>query len=261
MFSTTIFRQTVRSNFKLWIIFTIIMSALNAVLIAVFDPSTINSMSEMVKGTPLESLLQSTTFLGMLTQTFYSLHGVILPLVFIIMTANSLIASQVDRGSMAYLLSTPTKRSTVVMTQATYLIVSIFTMIVIITTTGFAFIHLFQQDLDFSNKDYLILNVGLFLLMFATSGISFLFSCLFNLSKNSLALGAGIPLAFFLFKLMSTVDSSLENLKYLTINALFDTEAILNGDGYLIQLTLLAVIGIILYIISIKIFKDKDLPL
>ena len=110
MLSKTIYKQTLKSNFKLWLIFTLIMSVLNAVLIAVFEPSTISGMADMVKGTPLESMLQNSTFLGMLAQTFFSLHGVILPLVFIIMTANSLVASQVDRGSMAYLLSTPTKR-------------------------------------------------------------------------------------------------------------------------------------------------------
>lgn len=36
-----------------------------------------------------------------------------------------LVASQVDKGSIAYLLSTPIKRTTVVRTQALYLITAI----------------------------------------------------------------------------------------------------------------------------------------
>ena len=115
------------------------------------------------------------------------------------MTANSLIAAQVDRGSMAYLLSTPTKRSTVVLTQAVYLIVALIVMLAIATLVGVLSIQTFQSDADISISDFLMLNLGLFLLMFATSGISFLFSCIFNLSKNSIAFGAGIPIAFFLF--------------------------------------------------------------
>jgi ABC-2 type transport system permease protein len=261
MISTTIFKQTLKENLKLWLIFTIILCSLNAVLIAVFDPSTINGMSEMVKGTPLENMLAQTTFLGMLAQTFYSLHGVLLPLIYIMMTANSLIASKVDRGSMAYLLSTPTRRSTVVFTQAIYLVSAIVVMFIILTGIGVASVHIFQGDIDYSTKDYVLLNVGLFLLMFAISSISFLFSCLFNLSKNSLALGAGIPLAFFLFHLISQVDSSLEALKYVSLNALFDTTAILNGEGYVLQFIILAAIGVALYITSIRIFKYKDLPL
>ena len=177
------------------------------------------------------------------------------------MTANSLIASQVDRGSMAYLLSTPTKRSVVVGTQAAYLITSIIVMFAIVTMIGVATIHIFQSDADVNISDFLLLNLGLFLLMFATSGISFLFSCIFNLSKNSLAFGAGIPLAFFLFQLMGEVSESLEAIKYISLNTLFDTAAILNGNGYIIQFVILAVVGIILYTIGIRIFQQKDLPL
>ena len=81
MLNTIIFKQTFKSNSKLWLIFTIIMSVLSAVLIAVFEASTISGVSDIVKGTPLESMLQNTTFLGMLAQTFFSLHGVILPLI------------------------------------------------------------------------------------------------------------------------------------------------------------------------------------
>ena len=109
----------------------------------------------------------------MLSQTFYSLQGVILPLIFIIITASNLIVSQVDRGSMAYLLSTPTKRSEVVRTQAAYLISSLIVMFLIMTIVGVISINIFQSGLDVDMADYLTLNLGLFLLMFVTSGISF----------------------------------------------------------------------------------------
>ena len=69
-------------------------------------------------------------------------------------------------------------------------------MFAIVAIVGVVAIKIFQGDTDVSISDYLILNLGLLILMFATSGISFLFSCVFNLSKNSLAFGAGIPLAF-----------------------------------------------------------------
>jgi ABC-2 type transport system permease protein len=261
MLSKPIFKQTLKANLKLWLIFTLIMTVFHVVLIAVFNPSTISDMSGLVKDTPLASLLGEATFLGMLSNTFYGIQGVLLPVVFIIMTANSLVASQVDRGSMAYILSTPTKRSTVVYTQAAYLIGSLFLMMLIITAAGLISINVFQGDIDVSRTDYLMLNLGLFLLMLATSGISFFFSCVFNLTKNSLAWGAGLPMAFFLLKLMGDVDSSLEKLKYISMNALFDTQKILSGGNYALQFTALAVIGIVLYILGVRVFKQKDLPL
>ncbi|OXM16361.1 ABC transporter permease [Paenibacillus herberti] len=261
MLSKAIFKQTLKSNIKLWLIFTVIMTVLHVLLIVVFNPSTISDMSGLVKDTPLASLLGEATFLGMLSNTFYGIHGILLPIVFIIMTANSLIASQVDRGSMAYLLSTPTKRSTVVLTQATYLITSLLLMILIVTVAGFISIQTFQGDTQISLSNYFALNIGLFLLMFATSGISFFFSCVFNLTKNSLAWGAGLPMAFFLLKLMGDVDSSLEKLKYISMNSLFNTDAVLHGENYTIQYVALAVVGIILYMLSLRVFKQKDLPL
>jgi ABC-2 type transport system permease protein len=261
MLSSPIFKQTLKANFKLWLVFTAIMTILHIALIAVFDPSTISDMADMVKDTPLAGLLGEATFLGMLANTFYGIQGILLPIIFIIMTANSLVATQVDKGSMAYLLSTPTKRSTVVLTQATYLIASLIMMIMIITLVGFASIPIFQGDIDINMIDYLMLNLGLFLLMFATSSISFFFSCVFNLSKYSLTWGAGVPMAFFLLHLMGDVDSSLEGLKYVSMNTLFDRQAILSGGNYSVQFVALAVIGIVLYTLGIRVFKQKDLPL
>lgn len=261
MFSSTIFKQTLKSNLKLWSIFTVITSVMLAAMIAVFEPTTISGVTDMMKDTALSSMLQNTTFNGMLASTFYSIHGVLLPLVFIIMTANSLIALQIDRGSMAYLLSTPTKRSTVVRTQALYLITSLVAMFVIVTGVGLGAIQIFQTDADIDISTFLLLNTGLFLLMFATSGISFFFSCLFNLSKNSLALGAGIPIAFFLFLLMAQFSESLEGLKYISMNTLFNTDAILNGDSVITPFLILTGIGVILYGLGIRVFQQKDLPL
>lgn len=457
MFNKTIFKQTFKSNFKIWLIITAVLCLMNVAIIGVFDPKTITSMTDMVKDTPLANMLEDTSFIGMLSQTFYTLHGIILPLIYIIITANSLIVSQVDRGSMAYLLSTPIKRSKVVGTQVIYFITALFTMILITTIVGFISIQAFHggvwgkeytadveavsevlnldkadidndltvilddedalkegakarnldeeaytaylnlkitnnaykaaadimdvdedeisedpsiikendkalteaakvmgmdkaeydiyldkiamekelsdkqsnemQDkifkgisaasqvldieendlasdmgkiksnnealdaavkdseipeemfitiinnqiaanevslddgIEFSIHDYIMLKLGLFLLMFATSSTSFIFSCIFNLSKNYMALGGGIPVAFFLFSMMAQVSEDLEVLKYFTLNSLFDTHAILNGGDYMLGFIALAAIGIVLYGIGVYVFKEKDLPL
>ncbi|GHU71897.1 hypothetical protein AGMMS49992_06740 [Clostridia bacterium] len=440
MFSKTIFKQTLRSNWKLWLVFTAIMAAMSALVIGVYDPKMIQSMMDMVKDMPgIADMMGDrmggmTSLLGMLGQSFYGMQGVILSLIFVIMTGNSLVASQVDRGSMAYLLSTPIKRTKVVRTQALYLITSVLCMFLVITIVGLSTVQIahhglwgseytedvkaaatvLKQDnetvsndlalilnnetalkaraeargidldvytlylnqklagdndsggvnlqtmpadqmpaelmkdmqtkfmagimaaaevldvdagdlatdmgkikadpaalaaaskaaalipsamfpagtpediidaqnetafltiintqlagneinldkgIDFSVKDYLMLNLGAFLLMFALASISFLFSCVFNLSKNSLALGAGIPVAFFIFQIMSQVGSSLENFKYLSLNTLFAPGDITGGGTYWPQFTILAVLGVVLYAVGIKVFKEKDLPL
>lgn len=457
MFNKTIFKQTFKANFKIWFIITMVLILMNTAIIGVFDPETITSMTDMIKDTPLANMLQDTSFLGMLSQTLYSIQGIILSLIFIISVGSSLIVSQVDRGSMAYLLSTPIKRTELVITQVVYFITSIFMMILLLTISGLIAVQAFhggiwekgytkdikatsivlnvdkdevaddltlilnnedaikagaeardidedvykaylnlkitdnayeaaaeimnidiseiskdpsiiksndealiaaakimgmnkavysayldkvlyekaemskianetqekifiglsaasevldveESDLasdmgqlksndealnaaveasgipkemfiqiinnqiasnnlaadngiDFDVNDYVMINLGLFLLMFATSGITFMFSCIFNTSKNYMAFGAGIPLAFFLFHMMAQVSDSLEGLKYLSLNTLFDTQAILNGDNYIFKFIILAVVGIVFYVSGMIVFKEKDLPL
>ena len=463
MFSKTIFKQTLRQNWKLWAIFTALTAAISAVFIAVFDPRMIQRMVDMMSDMPgLGDMIRTQigdqlTLVGMIGNTFYEMPGFILPLVFVIITANSLIAAQVDRGSMAYTLSTPIKRVKVVSTQALYMITSVFCMFLVVTIVGLGTVQLahsglwgdkytpdvvaasetlniskvdlskdlnqilsnseavksgahargidedvytaylnlklteksheaaaeilgvdvgvveadlsliknneaalsaaagvmgmepmiygavldqaiaqgnasteqsnemqekliagltaaaeqldmeasdlatnmgkiknspsalsamvsasgmpepmvigiinqqlasdeigFDIGIDFSVKDYLNLNLGIFLLMFAISSISFLFSCIFNLTKNSLALGAGIPIASFIFQIMASASSDLDNLKYLSLNTLFDRSAITGGGTFIPQFIVLAAMGAALYFIGIKVFKAKDLPL
>jgi len=118
-----------------------------------------------------------------------------------------------------------------------------------------------DRGVDFNVGEYLTLNFGVFLLMFAIGSISFLFSCVFNLTKNSLALGAGIPIGFLIMEIMSQAGSDLEVLRFFSLNTLFDPSAVTGGGTFVLQYIALAVIGIVLYVTSITVFKKKDLPL
>lgn len=261
MFSFAIFKQTLKANMKMLIVVTIATSLMLLAMIAVFDASTIKSLGSTLGSTGLIHSSVVDPFLSMLGSTFFSIQGVLLPVIFIVLTANGLLAAQVDKGSMAYLLSTPTKRTTIVRTQGMFLILSLIFMFAVVTGVGIMGIHQFQSGIDIDMTKYYQLILGLFLLMFATSGISFFASSLFNLSKNSLLLGAGLPVAFFLLHLMATASSSLDFLKYFTLNSLFDTTAVLQGDNIVRNFSILGVIGLVFYFSSLFVFDKKDLPL
>jgi len=152
MFSMPIFKQTLKANYKLWIIFTAILCVMSTVTIAVFDPKMISTMMDFIKDTPMADLAGDqfagmTSLLGMLSQQFYQMLAVILPMIYIIITSNSLVAEQVDRGSMAYLLSTPIKRATVVRTQAFYLIGSVLCMFLVVTAVGLTSVQVAHSGL------------------------------------------------------------------------------------------------------------------
>ncbi|MDR1189430.1 MAG: ABC transporter permease [Bifidobacteriaceae bacterium] len=462
MFSKTIFKQTLRSNWKLWAVFTALSAAMSAVVIAVYDPKLIQTMMNTIQDMPgMADMLGdrmggATSLLGMLGSTFYGMQGVILPLVFVIMTANSLVVSQVDRGSMAYTLSAPIRRAKVVATQALYLAAAVFAMCLAVVLVGLGTVQVahhglwgeertadvaaaaetlgmdeaavadglgavrddpdavaagaeargvdedvyeaylalklaeaayqagaevigvepeavsadpglilgddaalaaaadaygvdppayaamleqvaaqedgadgqpaaqeqmmagivaaaealglesadlvtdlgrikadpralaaaqeasglpaeawaaiinqqlagdevaLDQGIAFDIGDYLLLNLGWFLLMFCIAGISFLFSCVFNLTKYSLAFGAGIPIACLILQIMSEASTSLENLKYLSLNTLFSPASITGHGTFAPQFAVLAALGAAVYLIGVKVFKEKDLPL
>lgn len=262
MFNMTIFKQTARESFRLWLICTLILLSLVIVFVYALEPTLFDQLAEALKDIPFANMYENTTFLSMLANSFYIMHGLIIPLIFILVTANSIVALQVDRGSMAYLLSTPLSRGVIIRTKALYLVISSFLIIALTSITGYLAIIIFERnDNYFSLSNYWHLNIGLFLLLFALGAIAFFFSCFFNTSKNSLALGTGIPLYFFIMSIISTTSEKLENLQYATINSFFAPEKIALGNiNYTFFLILLA-IGFLFYYLATRLFENKDLPL
>lgn len=118
-----------------------------------------------------------------------------------------------------------------------------------------------DYSVDFDMETYLWLNVGCCLLILAFSAIGFFASCLFNRSKNAMAIGGGLPFAFFIISIIVEMSENLENLKYITLTTLFDTQEILALGDFGVGLGVLAGIAAVLYAAGCVIFTQKDLPL
>ncbi|MCL2353646.1 MAG: hypothetical protein FWC69_03340 [Defluviitaleaceae bacterium] len=484
MFSKSVFKQTLSQNWKLWLILTTVSTLIGVLIINTFDPHAMRLavMTFGPDGPPAgmgggpfgtgTDRFGLFTIPDLLAGGYYAMLGLLMPLVYVIITANSLVASQIDRGSMAYTLSTPITRVKVVFTQATYLVVALVAMFAVVTTAGLAtaqlshnafwgqahtadviaaaevldanrdevasnirlihdspeamtagaeargvsedvyFLYLelvminsaldhigedigvtadeilanpaligtslnaptiiaetfgvprdavmehmdtisqlegqaipsttailvmihgldhymqdvemdamlvgvaaaadylemetshlmtnlqllandlyalevaseasgidqtalltfinvqlaeaevaFDQGIYFNMGHYLNLNLGIFLLMFVIGGVSFMFSCIFNFTRNSLALGAGIPFGFFILNFMASASPDFANLRFFTLNTLYNPTNITGGYDFIPQFIAMAGIGLALYIIGIIVFKKKDLPL
>lgn len=204
---------------------------------------------------------------------FYNIAGLLLPMIYMVMVANNLIAGQVDRGSMAYVLSTSVKRRQVVFTQAVYLIGSLFAMFACTTlTSAICLACLNGSNITLGYGELLLLNLGAFIAMFAMSGISYLTSCWFNRTKYSLGIGGGLNIFFLVATILGLFGSSampsvvrldsLNFFNYVSIISLFDVTSILNGTvTFIWKLAILLGVGIICYIIGGRKFEKKDLPL
>lgn len=239
MISKTLMKQTIKANITLALIITVIQ-ALCVVIIA--------------------STGQPVLVAG---QIFYSLLPGLLIAIYVIITGNKLLAAQVDKGSMAYILSTPVKRSKVALTQAVFFIGSLLALSIITAAAHIIPSAIFNGGISSSDMGYIItFNIGLFLLALALSGICFLASSLFNLSKDAIAVGGGLVGAFLLLSIMSMFGENFHFLKNFTIVSLYNVSAVISGSSdYIWQFTILGGIGLVAYFSGIRIFSKRDLPL
>ncbi len=204
---------------------------------------------------------------------FFKIAGLLLPIIYMIMVSNNLIVGQVDSGSMAYVLSTSTKRDQVTFTQACYLILSLFLMFVCTTITSIVCLGIVNiSSTNLTVGKLILINLGAFLVLFAMSGINFLTSCIFDRSKKSMAIGGGLSMFFLVATMLGLFGSkvipsvvrikALNNFNYVTIISFFDAVSIIEGtNAFIWKFVILLIIGIVGYIIGALRFKKKDLPL
>ncbi len=213
---------------------------------------------------------------AMLNQMYFTVMSLLPILLFIIFAGNALIVDQVDKGSMAYILSTPTKRRAVVITQAVYMVIVPLIMVGCGFLTKLIACHVIVGEVDVAR--YAALYGGLYLLTEAMASICYLASCLFNLSKYALALGGGLNVWFFICSLlgmfgsesMVNVGMGVEELgmfNRVSLIGLFDIDALGTvGSGavdtsFIPKLIALVVVAAICYTVGAIRFQKKDLPL
>ena len=208
----------------------------------------------------------------------FSIAGLLLPIVYSILTANSLVAQQVESGSLAFTLSSPIRRKTIIISKAIYLIFAITSMYILL----FLFALIAREigiaigGVDFIEsltiKDLFFYTIGSFSVSLAISGICFLSSSIFNKTKYSIGVGGGISVFFLVSSILGLFGSevmplalridSMNFFNYLTIIKLFDVQSILDGTNTFFYLLIpLLAISVVTYLIGCIVFTKKDLPL
>ena len=264
MINFTLYKQGLKSNYKIFIIFLAILTLYTTVMISMYSGEKATALEEIYSTMPelmntIGMTGDTTTLIGFIITYLYGFIYMLFPMIFTSMVANKLISSHTDKGSMAYLLSSPNSRSKIIFTQMKVIGTFIFALITYITIIGIIMSEIVASgNLDIGR--FIILNIGLLVLHLAISGICFLASTIFNETKNAILFGAGIPVVFFLMQMLANMGGKLENLKYATIYTLFNPRDISKGiqSSYL-MIGVLAIIAIGLYLVSFRIFKKKDL--
>ena len=140
--SWTLFRANIRDNRTIWIIMTAVFCFYISIMVGMFDPAGAEKFLEMMEMMP-EALLNAfgmaqigSTLVSFIAGSLYGGIVFLFPLVVSIVVNHRLIASHVDKGSMAYLLATPNTRTKIASTQALFSLASITALFTGATTLG-----------------------------------------------------------------------------------------------------------------------------
>lgn len=264
--NATLFKREIKANYVIILIFMAVLTMYSSMIVAMYDPKLGESLNLMAQSMPqlfaaFGMLEAGSTLIDFIVNYLYGFLFVVLPAVFILLLSNKLMARYIDRGSMAYLLATPNKRSKIAFTQAVFMVLSTLLLVIYVTVLCIIISHsLFPGDLDIPK--FLIVNIGLFGLLFFLSGICFCASCVCSEAKLANGIGAGLVIAFVLIQMISQVGDKFENLKYATPLTLFNTDGILAGESKSIWMfIILYAVGLIFYSTGIIVFQKRDLSL
>lgn len=266
MFNKALFKIEWHSNYKILIIFSLILTMYTTIIISMFDPKLGTALEEFSKSMPEIMAMVgmsgvTTTLIEFISTYLYGFIMIAFPLIFTVLLSLRIIAKKVDNGTMSYLLSSGVDRKTVWFSELSVIIISVLVLIIYCTVLGVVCSQLmFPGELDI--KAYLSLNVGVLILHLALSSICYMCSCIFNEYRKASIFGAGIPIIFILVQMLANMQGSMEGLKYATILTLFDAKGIIAGNGEaFLMLGGLLLVAFVCYGIGVFIFKQKNMSL
>lgn len=267
MISYPLLKQSFRGNYKLLLIFTAVLSVYIVLVIGMYDPEITKKMEWLWSYLPREMRLAfgfemfDRSLTGFLASYLFGFLLLVFPMIYEIIVANRMIASQVESGAIVYMIGTPNSRTKIAYTQAVYLAGSTAVMILFVAALGTGICEwMFPGKLRIGT--FHDLCIGVFALHFLIGAIAFFASCVSRDMKQSLFVGAGVPILFYLMHMLANMGGDLEFLRYATIFTLFDTEKILAVEtvGY-IFMGILAAAGILFYAAGILLFRKRDLSI
>lgn len=144
MFNSRLFVHLVKTNFKTFFIITTALSVLIGIIMGVFTPETMNEIAQANENAPVNPLGDISTLIAFVANQYFGNFALIFGMIYCVIMGNKLIASQVDKGSMAYHLSTPITRTQYTFTSFVYLTSSLTAMFALVFLVGVGVAELVQ---------------------------------------------------------------------------------------------------------------------
>jgi hypothetical protein len=260
----TLLKREIKANYKIFAIFIIIITIYSSIIVAMYDPLLGKSLNMMAKSIPelfraFNMIDPGLTLLDFIMNYLYGFILIVIPLVFTLIMCYRLIGRYIEQKSFAYLLSSSYSRIEIIVSQYMTLFIFVFFLLaytgVLVYLCGY---FMFEEIIALD--EFLALNTGLLFLHLFFLSICYLSVCIFNEIKYSIGIGGGLCFIFILIQMLSQASDKIEFLKYFTPLTLFNAKELVSGTSQAINnILILLIISIVLFLFSVKQFKNKDL--
>ncbi|MUV38253.1 hypothetical protein JNUCC1_02089 [Lentibacillus sp. JNUCC-1] len=266
----SLYSQMMKTHLKLFLGFGVVSAAYVTLMTSLYpmmdeNMEQIENLIDLFPDALLRAIgLESFSSYGQfISAEYYGLFYLLILGVFSVIIAVQLIARLVDRGSMAYLLSTHVSRVQVATTQVMVLLSGL--IIIHALTFGGGFLaaeFLIETDSTIAFNEFFQINFVGLLLFFAVGGYSLLFSSLMNDEKNAFALAGGLTFVFYGMDMMGKIVTEIDWIRHFTPFSLYEPGKIASNDADVwTSSVILAAIGVVTCIAAVLIFRKRNLPL
>ncbi len=265
MINWTLYSKEMKSNLFLAIIFAAIITLYGTMIVAMFDPELSDIFRQFSDSMPgVMNLMGFGVIPDTMTNFIYALlYGflfIVFPMIFSILVIQRLVYRYIDKGSLAYLLSTPNSRFQIIFTQffviLSYLLILVVYSFTLITITA---VLLYPGTLDIGN--FLYGNLSLLLMLLFIASLTFFSSAVIG-GKYTTGITVGLPVLFFVFKLISNLGDDYKIVRYLTPFSLFNVNLISTYDPMSFVFNgILLVSTIVIFGATFYLFERRDLSI
>lgn len=265
MINWTLYKKELRSNLFLAIIFVAIITLYGTMIVAMFDPALSDVFRQFADSMPgIMNLMGFGIIPDTMTNFIYALlYGflfIVFPMIFTILVTQKLVYRYIDKGSMAYLLATPNSRFKIIFTEFLVLFTYIFILVIysftLITSTA---VLLYPGTLDILN--FLYGNLSLLLILLFISSITFFSSAVIS-GKYTTGITVGLPVLFFVFKLIGNLGEDYHIVRYFTPFSLFNVDYISTYDPMSCLFNGILLIGsTVIFGLAFYLFERRDLSI
>ena len=263
MINKSLYKYGIKKNWKLFAIFSAIITMYFVIIVTMFNPDFKNMLDQFSQFMPklisaVGMMPINGTMEAFLSAYLYGFIMILFPMLLTIILTNGLVVKHTEKGSAVFLLSAPVKRKAIVITQMLVLITFSIALIIFTTIIGLISSSIFFPGQLHIGK-FILLNVGTLGLHLFIAGLCFLASCIFNESRKSLMFGAGISVFMYVLQMVAQTGDKFSFAKYFTFFTMFNPNGIvILSVTSIITMVILFVCAAAFFIASVFVYDKKD---